>query len=218
MNLWCVDYLSLMKYFNNLVFLKAQCVRNPPAIQETQQIQIWSLGWEDSPGGGNGNPLQYSCLRNLWTEEPGGKHFTNAPLWEQTCLRCCAWHPQREHQSWLGQFQRQVTRFSWELPVLTWLWIFESSSLSQAEVHPSLTIQPFATWKSQTDLDFEGSSSLFSSECSWDLVPDGELHTFLCRVMASLQFKGCGACVLSCFSPVRLFATLWTIACQAPVC
>ena len=25
-----------------------------------------------SPGGGNGNPLQYSCLENPWTEEPGG--------------------------------------------------------------------------------------------------------------------------------------------------
>ena len=24
------------------------------------------------PGEGNGNPLQYSCLRNSWTEEPGG--------------------------------------------------------------------------------------------------------------------------------------------------
>ena len=25
-----------------------------------------------SPGGGNGNPLQYSCLENAWTEELGG--------------------------------------------------------------------------------------------------------------------------------------------------
>ena len=25
-----------------------------------------------SPEGGNGNPLQYSCLKNPWTEEPGG--------------------------------------------------------------------------------------------------------------------------------------------------
>ena len=25
-----------------------------------------------SPGGGNGNPLQYSCLRNPMEEEPGG--------------------------------------------------------------------------------------------------------------------------------------------------
>ena len=24
------------------------------------------------PGEGNGNPLQYSCLGNPWTEEPGG--------------------------------------------------------------------------------------------------------------------------------------------------
>ena len=24
-----------------------------------------------SPGEGNGNPLQYSCLENSWTEEPG---------------------------------------------------------------------------------------------------------------------------------------------------
>ena len=25
-----------------------------------------------SPGEGNGNPLQYSCLENPWTEELGG--------------------------------------------------------------------------------------------------------------------------------------------------
>ena len=25
-----------------------------------------------SPGDGNGNPLQYSCLEISWTEEPGG--------------------------------------------------------------------------------------------------------------------------------------------------
>ena len=24
------------------------------------------------PGGGHGNPFQYSCLENLMTEEPGG--------------------------------------------------------------------------------------------------------------------------------------------------
>ena len=36
----------------------AQMAENPPATQET-------LGQEDSPGEGNGNPLQYSCLENL---------------------------------------------------------------------------------------------------------------------------------------------------------
>ena len=29
-------------------------------------------GLERSPGEGNGNPFQYSCLENPWTEEPGG--------------------------------------------------------------------------------------------------------------------------------------------------
>ena len=36
-------------------------VENPPAMQETQ---VPSLGQEDSPGEGNGSPLQYSCLEN----------------------------------------------------------------------------------------------------------------------------------------------------------
>ena len=29
-----------------------------------QEIQVWSLDWRRCPGGGNGNPLQYSCLGN----------------------------------------------------------------------------------------------------------------------------------------------------------
>ena len=29
-----------------------------------RETQVQSLGWEDSPGEGNGNPLQYSCLEN----------------------------------------------------------------------------------------------------------------------------------------------------------
>ena len=29
-----------------------------------RRLEVWSLGWEDSPWEGNGNPLQYSCLEN----------------------------------------------------------------------------------------------------------------------------------------------------------
>ena len=36
-------------------------VKTPPAMQETQ---VRSLDQEDSPGEGNGYPLQYSCLEN----------------------------------------------------------------------------------------------------------------------------------------------------------
>ena len=50
---------------------------NPPAVQETKNTQVWSLGWEDSPGRGNGNSLQYSCLKNpldkgTWWASPKG--------------------------------------------------------------------------------------------------------------------------------------------------
>ena len=39
----------------------AQRLKQLPAMRETW---VRSLGWEDSPGEGNGNPLQYSCLEN----------------------------------------------------------------------------------------------------------------------------------------------------------
>ena len=47
-------------------------VKNPPAnAGETKEAgSITGLG--RSPRVGNGNPLQYSCLENPWTEEPGG--------------------------------------------------------------------------------------------------------------------------------------------------
>ena len=44
-------------------------VKNPPAnAGDVGSI----LGSGRSPGEVNGNPLQYSCLENPWTEEPGG--------------------------------------------------------------------------------------------------------------------------------------------------
>ena len=42
-------------------FPRDSVVNNPPAKQETP---VQPLGQEDSPGGGNGNPLQYSGLEN----------------------------------------------------------------------------------------------------------------------------------------------------------
>ena len=36
-------------------------VKHLPAMRETQ---VQSLGWEDPPGEGDGNPLQCSCLEN----------------------------------------------------------------------------------------------------------------------------------------------------------
>ena len=39
-------------------------VKNPPAMPESQEMQVEIPGSRRSPGEGNGNPLQYSCLEN----------------------------------------------------------------------------------------------------------------------------------------------------------
>ena len=39
----------------------SDCLKSLPAMQE---IRVHSLGQDDSPGEGNGYPLQYSCLEN----------------------------------------------------------------------------------------------------------------------------------------------------------
>ena len=41
-----------------------QQVKNHPAVQETQETQVQSLGREDPLEEENGNPLRYSCLEN----------------------------------------------------------------------------------------------------------------------------------------------------------
>ena len=50
----------------------AQQVKNLPAAQRTQEMQVRSRGLGGSPGERNGNPLQYSCLKNPMDGEPGG--------------------------------------------------------------------------------------------------------------------------------------------------
>ena len=36
-----------------------------------QEMQVRSLGWEDSPGAENGNPLWYFCLEKPMDREAG---------------------------------------------------------------------------------------------------------------------------------------------------
>ena len=52
---------------------RGSAVKNPSAMQEAQEMQVWSLGLEDPlEEEMAANPLQYSCWPILWTEEPGG--------------------------------------------------------------------------------------------------------------------------------------------------
>ena len=48
----------------------AQQVKNLPAVQGTQEMQLQSLGQEEPLGEENGNPLQYSCLKNPMNRGP----------------------------------------------------------------------------------------------------------------------------------------------------
>ena len=48
----------------SICFPCSPAIKHLPTMQETQETRVWSLGWEDSPGGRNGNLLQYSCLEN----------------------------------------------------------------------------------------------------------------------------------------------------------
>ena len=55
-----------------LGFQVALAVKNPAASAGYSGSEGSIPGWGRSPAGGHGNPLQYSCRRIPWTEEPGG--------------------------------------------------------------------------------------------------------------------------------------------------
>ena len=51
-------------------------VKNPPASVGDAEDTGLIPGSEWSPGEGNGNPFQYSCLEKPWTEDPSGLQST----------------------------------------------------------------------------------------------------------------------------------------------
>ena len=50
----------------------AQMVKNLPAMQEMQEIQVLSLGWEDPLEKGMATHSSTLAWRIPWAEEPGG--------------------------------------------------------------------------------------------------------------------------------------------------
>ena len=65
-----------------------QQVKNLHALQETQEMQVWSFGREDPLEEENGNPLQYSCLgkpmdRGAW--QATVLRFTESDMTEAFC-------------------------------------------------------------------------------------------------------------------------------------
>ena len=65
------SYISISLLYHELLEKKSHAplgdsaVKNPLAIQKTQETWVrYTPGSGRSPGEGNGNPLQYSCLEN----------------------------------------------------------------------------------------------------------------------------------------------------------
>ena len=73
-------------------------VKNPPANAGDTRDSGSILGSGRSPGGGSGNPLQYSCLENPWTVEPAGLWSTGS---------------QRVRHDWSDLAQWRYSRLSW---------------------------------------------------------------------------------------------------------
>ena len=57
-------YISKSKYKNSEGFPGGPVVKNPPANARESGDTGLLLGSGRSPGGGHGNPVQYSCLDN----------------------------------------------------------------------------------------------------------------------------------------------------------
>ena len=53
-------------------FLYGSVVKNPPAMQETEETHVRSLGWEDPLEEDIASHSSFLAWKIPWTEEPGG--------------------------------------------------------------------------------------------------------------------------------------------------
>ena len=62
----------LIHLLSYLGFPGRSVVKNPPAVQESQETQVRSLGWEDPLEEETATHSGIFAWRIPWTEEPGG--------------------------------------------------------------------------------------------------------------------------------------------------
>ena len=71
-----VTYVSLKEktHFIQVLrgYLMTQQVKNLPAMQETQEMEVWSLGQEDPLEEAIATHSSILAWKSPWTEEPGG--------------------------------------------------------------------------------------------------------------------------------------------------
>ena len=66
---------------NRVGFFGSSVVKNLSANAGGRPSAGLIPGLGRSPGVGNGNPLQYPCLENPWTEESGGLQSMRSQSW-----------------------------------------------------------------------------------------------------------------------------------------
>ena len=76
--------------------LMAQWVKNPPAVQETQETQIWSLRQEDPLEDEMATHSSILVWKIPWTEEPGRLQFIGSQRVGQDWAPKHAWHSRRK--------------------------------------------------------------------------------------------------------------------------
>ena len=86
-------------------------VKNLPAMQKMQETRVRSLGWEDPPGGGRGNPLQYSWCENpkdrgAWQAMVHGVTKSRTQLKQLSSHARKSWRKDKTHR---GRFQKTQT-------------------------------------------------------------------------------------------------------------
>ena len=59
-------------------FPAGSVVKNPPAMQETQETQVQPLGWEDPLEKETATHSSIPAWEIPWTEEPGGLQSTGS--------------------------------------------------------------------------------------------------------------------------------------------
>ena len=77
----------------NGAFPDGSAVKNPPAMQETQEILVQSLGWEDALEEEMATHSSNPAWKIPWTEEPGRLQSTGSTKVRHSCV------PEMQQQS-----------------------------------------------------------------------------------------------------------------------
>ena len=96
-------------------------------MQETQEMQVWSLGQEDPFGEGNGNLLQYSCLENP-TDIGAWQATVQSVAKGRTCLSTRANHP-----IWIRVRSRTSPHSPFPNPHVGFLLVIKKRNMTEAE-------------------------------------------------------------------------------------